>query len=190
MRGKNVEIRLGGVGGQGIALAGTLLCRAAAIYDGKEAVFTQTHGPEARGGASRADVVISDEPVAYPFVTQPDVLAVLFPEAYEKFRPDLKPGGILIVEADLVKLHAGDEWAVQLPATRIANEIGSKVVMNIVLLGYLVAATGVVSRDGIEQAIRETVNPDFLELDMRALHAGFELADADRNSKDDEAANA
>ncbi len=183
---KTVEIRLGGVGGQGIALAGNLLCRAAAIYDGKEAVFTQTHGPEARGGASRADVIIGDEPVAYPFVTYPDVLAVLFPEAYEKFRPDLKPGGLLIVEADLVKLHDDDTDAVQLPATRIANEIGSKLVTNIVLLGYLVGATGVVSRDAIEQAIRGTVNPKFLELDMRALEAGFALADRDGDNAGDD----
>jgi 2-oxoglutarate ferredoxin oxidoreductase subunit gamma len=180
--GNSVEIRLGGVGGQGIALAGTLLCRAAAIYDNKEAVFTQTHGPEARGGASRADVIIGDEPVAYPFVTKPDVLAVLFPEAYEKFRPNLKPGGLLIVEADLVKLHADDEGAVRLPATQIANEIGSKVVANIVLLGYLVGATGVVSRDAIEQAIRETVDPKFLDLDMRALNAGFALVDGDADN--------
>lgn len=179
--GNNTEIRLGGVGGQGIALAGNLLCQAAAIHDGKEAVFTQTHGPEARGGASRADVIIGDKPVAYPFVTHPDVLAVLFPEAYEKFRPDLKPGGLLIVEADLVTLHSDDADAVRLPATRIAREVGSKLVTNIVLLGYLIGATGIVSREAIEQAITATGNKKFLDMDLRALDAGFKVAARDRS---------
>ncbi|MDH3645901.1 MAG: 2-oxoacid:acceptor oxidoreductase family protein [Gammaproteobacteria bacterium] len=176
---ENTEIRLGGVGGQGIALAGTLLGKAAAIYDGKNAVFTQTHGPEARGGASRADVIIGEKAIAYPFVTHPDILAVLFPEAYEKFRPDLKPGGVLIVEADLVNPSAEDADAVRLPATEIAKELGSRLATNIVLLGYLVGATGVVSREAMQDAIRATVNKRHLDLDMRALDAGFELADRD-----------
>ena len=114
--GTTTEIRLGGIGGQGIALAGSLLGKAAALYDGKEAVFTQTHGPEARGGASRADVIIGDQPIAYPFVTRPDILAVLFQEAYEKFRPGLPTGGLLVVEADRVQLRDDDLGAIRLPA--------------------------------------------------------------------------
>ena len=118
-----MQVRFGGFGGQGIVLAGRLLGKAASLYDGKEAVFTQAYGPEARGGASRADVIIADEPVDYPYVTQPDVLAVLFQEAYIKFSGDLPPGALLIVEEDLVTPAAGAS-AVALPAARIADEAG------------------------------------------------------------------
>ncbi|MBT8136774.1 MAG: 2-oxoacid:acceptor oxidoreductase family protein [Gammaproteobacteria bacterium] len=169
------EIRLGGIGGQGIALAGSLLGRAATIHDGKEAVFTQTHGPEARGGASRADVIISAGPVDYPFVIQPDILCVLFQEAYERFRPKLKPGGLLIVDADLVSLHADDAAAVRLPATRKSAELGTKLAANIVLLGCLIAITNVVSRRAMEEAIRAKVSSKHLQLDLQALQAGFEF---------------
>lgn len=182
MKAPNLEIRLGGVGGQGIALAGSLLGKAAAIYDGKEAVFTQTHGPEARGGASRADVIIGERPVAYPFVTHPDILAVLFQEAYERFRPALKPGGVLIVDADLIALHDDDTEAIRLPAVRIATELGNKLVSNIVLLGYLAGATGAVSREGLEQALRATVAEQHLDIDLAALEAGFARATRERAS--------
>lgn len=172
-----VEIRLGGVGGQGIALAGNLLGRAASIFDGKEAVFTQTHGPEARGGASRADVIISDRPIAYPFVTHPNILAVLFTEAYERFRPELAKGGLLIVDADLVTPHASDTDAIPLPVTRIATGLGSKVVANIVLLAYLAESTGVVSIESLNQAIRATVAPRHLDLNLKAFDAGVALTE-------------
>lgn len=170
------EIRLGGVGGQGIALAGTLLGKAAALHAGKEAVFTQTYGPEARGGASRADIIISEQPIAYPFVERPHILAVLFQEAYEKFRPQLVEDGTLIVEADLVKLRDDDGAAVRLPAIRMAEALGNKLAANIILLGYLIGATGVVSREAMEAAIRKTVKEQHLELDLKALDAGIEAA--------------
>lgn len=172
-----IEIRLGGVGGQGIALAGNLLGQAASIFDGKEAVFTQTHGPEARGGASRADVIISDQPIDYPFVTHPDILAVLFKEAYERFRPDLKANGMLIVDADLVTPHAGDTEAIRLPVTRIAEDLGSKLAANIVLLAYLAASTGVVSLEALDKAIRKAVNKRHLDLDLKAFDAGLALSE-------------
>lgn len=176
MTSGNIEIRLGGVGGQGIALAGSLLGKAAAIFDGKEAVFTQTYGPEARGGASRADVIIGERPVAYPFVTRPDILAVLFQEAYARFRPDLKDDGVLIVDADLVAVHDDDSKAIRLPAVRIATELGNKLVSNIVLLGYLAGTTGAVSREGLEQALRASVAKQHLDIDLAALDAGYARA--------------
>jgi len=171
-----MEIRLGGVGGQGIALAGTLLGKAAALYDGKEAVFTQTYGPEARGGASRADIIISDSAIAYPFVTRPHVLVVLFQEAYEKFRAQLEPGGLMIIEDELVNPRADETALVRLAATKIAQELGNRLAANIVMLGYLIGATKVVSHRAMQEAIRATVNERHLELDMRALDAGFQLA--------------
>ena len=172
----NIEIRVGGVGGQGISLAGSLLGKAASIYEDREAVFTQTYGPEARGGASRADIIISDTPIAYPFVTRPNMLIVLFQEAYEKFRPDLESDGLLLVEAKLVKPRADDDAAISVPAIETAADLGNKLAANIVLLGYLIGATQVISSKAMEEAICATVNKRHLELDMEAYHAGLELA--------------
>jgi 2-oxoglutarate ferredoxin oxidoreductase subunit gamma len=171
-----IEIRIGGVGGQGIALAGTLLGKAAAVYDGREAVFTQTYGPEARGGAARADIIISDSPIAYPFVSRPDMLIVLFQEAYEKFRSNLGTGGLLLLESSLVTPRAEDADAIGLPAIEIATELGNKLAANLVLLGYLVGATDVVSRNAMEDAIHEMVDERHLDLDMQAFGAGVDLA--------------
>jgi 2-oxoglutarate ferredoxin oxidoreductase subunit gamma len=173
------QIRFGGVGGQGIVLAGQLLGKAAALFDGKEAVCTQTYGPEARGGASRADVVISDDPVDYPFVTEADALVVFFQEAYLKFRSRLKPGGTLIVDTGLVKPLEDEEKVYGLPATKIADELGSRLVANVVMLGYLVEMTRVVSRESVEEAIRSTVKKQHVELDLKALDAGISQAQSD-----------
>ncbi len=175
-RAHTLHIRLGGYGGQGIVLAGTLLGKAASLYDGKEAVFTQAYGPEARGGASRADVIISDRPIDYPYVTAPDVLVVLFQAAYASFAGALKPGGVLIVEEDLVHLDDSAPPAALLPATRIAEELGNRIVTNVVVFGFLVGSTGVVSRQAAEQAIRATVKPAALDLNLRAFEAGCDRA--------------
>ena len=172
----NYQVRFGGVGGQGIVLVSRLLGIAAALFDGKEAVCTQSYGPEARGGAAKADVVISDDAVDYPFVTEADVLAVLFQDAYTKFRPHMRAGGTLIVDADLVRPSAEDADAVVIPAIRIAEELGSKIVANIVMLGCLVGKTGIVSRESVEEAIRSTVKEHVLDLDLKALDAGIRFA--------------
>jgi 2-oxoglutarate ferredoxin oxidoreductase subunit gamma len=174
------EIRFGGVGGQGIVLAGRLLGMAASLYDGKHAVCTQTYGPEARGGASRADVVISDTPVDYPFVTEADVLAVFFQEAYTKFRSRVKPDGLLIIDTGLVKPLEEDGNVCGLPATKIADDLGTRIVTNVVMLGYLVGKTHVVSRDSVEQAIRASVKKSVIDLDLKALDAGIQLAQSDK----------
>lgn len=173
------QIRFGGIGGQGIVLAGRLLGKAAALFDGKEAVCTQTYGPEARGGASRADVIISDAPVDYPFVTAADVLAVFFNEAYLKFRDDLRPGGMMIIDTGLVQPRDDEEGICGLPATQIAEELGNRLATNVVMLGYLVGKTGVVSRESVEEAIRMTVKAHIVELDLNALEAGIALAQAE-----------
>lgn len=180
--GTTSEIRFGGVGGQGIVLAGRLLGKAAAIFDGKEAVCTQTYGPEARGGASRADVIISDSPVDYPFVTDADILAVLFQEAYTRFRSRLKPGGTLIIDTGLVQPSEDDDKVCGLPATKIADELGSRLATNVVILGYLVGKTGVVSRESVEEAIRTTVKKQIVDIDLRALDAGISVAQSNGSS--------
>ena len=170
------QIRFGGVGGQGIVLSSKLLGVAASLFDGKEAVCTQAYGPEARGGAARSDVVISDEPVDYPFVTEADILVALFPEAYKKFRPMLRPGGILITDSGLVQASADEENVCEIPATQMAQELGNRLASNVVILGCLIGLTGVVSRESMEQAIRKSMKAKIVDLNIRALDAGIQFA--------------
>ena len=170
------QVRFAGVGGQGIVTVARLLGIAASLFDDKEAVCTQAYGPEARGGAARADVVVSDAAVDYPFVTEADVLAALFHDAYAKFRPEMRSGGMLIVDRDLVRLTDEDSDAIVIPANKIAVDLRSKMVANIVMLGCLVQKTGVVSLESVEKAIRSSVKAHVLDIDLKALDAGVEFA--------------
>jgi 2-oxoglutarate ferredoxin oxidoreductase subunit gamma len=170
-----IQVRIAGFGGQGVILTGMLLGKAASLYDAKEAVFTQSYGPEARGGASSADVVISSEPIDYPLVTEPDILVTLFQEAYTRYRPTLKPGGTLIVESDLVHTN-GDANVKGLPASRMAEAIGRRIVANVVVFGYLVGKTGVVSKEAAIKAIEATVKPKTFDLNLKAFSAGYARA--------------
>jgi 2-oxoglutarate ferredoxin oxidoreductase subunit gamma len=181
---ERTEVRFGGYGGQGIALMGLLAGKAAVIYDQKEAVLTQNYGPEARGGASAADLVLSDHKIDYPLVTQPDVLVVMFQEAFQRYRPGLAAGGVVLVEEALVKTNglpaeasaqAGDAArCYRIPATRIAESLGRKIVANVVMLGYFAAVSGLISRNALEEALRSTVKPAALELNLKALAKGWE----------------
>jgi len=173
------QVRFGGVGGQGIVLLGRILGKAAALFDGKDAVCTQTYGPEARGGASRTDVVISDNQIDYPFVTKADVLAVFFQEAYVMFRDCLKPDGLMIVDTVLVQPFEEDKHIHGIPATSIAEELGNRMAANVVILGYLVGKTGIVSRESIESAIRSTMKAKIVDINLKALDAGIQLAKED-----------
>ena len=168
-----VEIKFGGFGGQGIILMGNITARAAAIYDGKNAVFTPSYGPEARGGAASSNVVISEEEIDYPYVTQPDVLVVMSQGAYEKFAPLLKDDGLLIIDEDLVKLHNGEGKVAKIPATRIAEGLGKRIVANIVMLGFFTGVTKLVSYEAIKKAVLESVPAKFKELNEDALERGY-----------------
>lgn len=166
------EICLSGFGGQGIVLAGYILGKAITLYDGREAVMTQSYGPEARGGASSANIVVSDETVDYPFVLHPDILVALSQEGYSKFRPGVKPGGLILVDDGLVQPFANDS-VMGIPATQIAEELGKRIVANVVMLGYFSACTEVVSRSVVEKAIETTVKSKTLSLNMRAFEKGY-----------------
>lgn len=170
------EVRLAGYGGQGIVLAGQLLGKAAAIYEGKEAVFTQSYGPEARGGASSADLVISDEAVDYPMVTRPNFLVAMFQEAYERYRPDMAGGGLLVIDSGLVKPWPEEGEHRTVPATRLAEELGKKIVANVVMVGYFTAVSGLVQREAVEAAIRSSLAPRLIELNLRAFDLGYTYA--------------
>jgi 2-oxoglutarate ferredoxin oxidoreductase subunit gamma len=138
--------------------------------------MTQSFGPEARGGSSSAQVILSTDPILYPYVTQPDILVVMSQEAYTRFSPQLKPGGILITEQDLVRVdQVHDSIRVYgVPATRLAEELGRKVVLNIVMVGFFGAVTNLVDRSALRQAVEDSVPPAMAKLNLQAFDHGFE----------------
>jgi len=168
------EIKFGGFGGQGIILMGRIAGMAAAIYDKKNSVFTPSYGPEARGGAASSNVVIDDGEIDYPYVTRPDILVVMSQEAYEKYAPGLRDDGSLIIDEDLVKLKNGEGNVYKIPATRIAEEMGKKIVANIVMLGFFAYVSKVVSFNALKKAVMDSVPPRFRELNEEALKKGYE----------------
>ncbi len=172
------EIRFSGAGGQGLILAGVIMAEAAAIYDGKQAVQSQSYGPEARGGASKSEVIIGEAPIDYPKATIVDALLALTQEACDKYSHDLREGGVLLVDSDLVKkLPAGNFKVVSFPIINTAkNEVGREIVANIVALGAIVALTGVVTKESAEKAVLSRVPEAFVDLNRKAFQTGYEKA--------------
>jgi 2-oxoglutarate ferredoxin oxidoreductase subunit gamma len=169
------EIRLAGSGGQGLILAGIILAEAAGVYDGKFVCQTQSYGPEARGGASKAEVVISDAEIDYPQAIRPDVLLALNQKSLDTFMADLKPGGLLLVDADLVQ-EVPEAPVLSVPFTRIARDLGRAMAANIVALGALAQLTGAVSLESLTAAVLARVPPGTGDLNRRALAAGINAA--------------
>lgn len=170
------EIRVAGFGGQGVILSATVIGKAASIYQNGYATMTQAFGPEARGGSSSAQVLLSDEPILYPYITRPDVLVVMSQEAFTRFAPELKDGGMLLVEQDLVRvsgLKSGTR-VYSVPATRLAEELGKRMVLNIVMVGFFGAVTGLLEPDALRKAVAESVPPAFRQLNLQAFDKGFE----------------
>jgi len=170
------EIRVAGFGGQGVILSAIVLGKAASIYQGAYATMTQNFGPEARGGACSAQLILSDSPVLYPYVTKPDILVVMSQEAYVRFGPELKEGGILIVEQDLVRVsELKQELQVfSVPATRIAEELGKRMVLNSVMVGFFTAVTHLLDPDAVRKAVADSVPRSFLDLNLKAFEKGLE----------------
>jgi len=170
------EIRVAGFGGQGVILSAIVLGKAASIYQNGFATMTQNFGPEARGGACSAQLVLSDSPVLYPYVTRPDILVVMSQEAYNRFAPELKPNGMLIVEEDLVRVSdlRGDPKVYAIPATRIAEELGKRMVLNAVMVGFFAAVTRLLEADAVRKAVADSVPPSFRELNLKAFERGYE----------------
>jgi 2-oxoglutarate ferredoxin oxidoreductase subunit gamma len=163
------EIQLAGFGGQGIVLSGRILGEAA-ILDGLNAVQTQSYGPESRGGAARSDVIISDQPIDYPKVVAPDILVTLSQPAYDKYRGVVGKKGMLIIDSDLVEC---EEPALRVPFSKLADELGRRIVANVIMLGTLAKATNCVSRDSLERAVLGNIPKGTEELNRKALAAGF-----------------
>ena len=170
------EIRFSGAGGQGLITAGIILAEAATIIEGKHAVQSQSYGPEARGGASKSEVIISDSPIDYPKATVVDACLAMTQEAADKYANGIKDGGVLLLDDDFVpNTPKGNYRVVRIPITRTAKEeLGREIVANVVALGAMISLTGVVSREAGEQAVLSKVPEAFKELNQKAYSLGFE----------------
>ncbi len=170
------ELRIAGFGGQGVILSAIVLGKAASIYQGAYATMTQNFGPEARGGACSAQLLLSDQPILYPYVTQPDIMVVMSQEAYSRFVPELKEGGTLIVEQDLVRVTdlPRQTKVYSCPATRLAEELGKRMVLNSVMVGFFTAVTQLLEPDAVRQEVEDSVPSSFRELNLKAFEKGFE----------------
>ena len=169
------EIRFAGYGGQGIIRSGIIAGRAASIYDNKHATMSQSFGPEARGGACSSQLVVSESKVLYPYITESDILIAMSQAGYDKFEPEMSEQGKLLFDEDLVKPKQvrGNITAYAIPATRFAEELGHKIVANVVMLGFFTAITEVVSYDAMKKALPESVPEKALELNLKAFDRGY-----------------
>jgi Pyruvate/2-oxoacid:ferredoxin oxidoreductase gamma subunit len=171
------EVQLGGFGGQGIISAGRIIGQAAAIYDKLEACFTQSYGPEARGGAAGSQVVIASDPIHHPHLIQPTSMIIMSQGAYSKYVPTLAPGGRLLIDDGLVTLppdHRTDIQTYGIPATEIAERAGNNRAANTVMLGFWAALDGAVSREALRQAVAESVPAKAIDLNMEVFEVGYE----------------
>jgi 2-oxoglutarate ferredoxin oxidoreductase subunit gamma len=171
------EVRLSGAGGQGLILIGKIIAEAAAIYDDKNATQSQSYGPEARGGASRSEVIISDGDIDYPKATNIDLLLAMTQEAADKYSGDVKDGGIVVVDSGFVESPPeGDFTVYGHPITKIAEEkVGKKIVANLVALGMIQTLSGIISEEATINAIRARVPKGTEEMNIRAFKTGQEL---------------
>ena len=169
---------MAGLGGQGMITAGIILARSIAIYGKKYVAQSQSYGPEARGGSAKSEVVISDEKIIYPHVINPDILVVMSKEAMKKYLDKLKPNGILIYDSSI--LEKPERKGINIyavPATKIAFEnLNTKGVANIVMLGALIQITQIINKKLIEKTIKEVFPEKFWKIDIKALNMGVEYA--------------
>ena len=174
---KRTEILIGGVGGQGVVLSGILLGTAATLFEGKQAVQTQSYSSELRGGSARAEVIISDERVSDPEVRKPDVVILMAEDAVPRYLHKVRPGGLVAVDSDLVKtLESGNYEILQVPATSIAEkEMGNIVVANLIILGALIKKTELLSVGSMEKAIEVSVPKKAITLNLNAFRRGLQL---------------
>ncbi len=171
------RIVFSGSGGQGVITAAIILAEAAVMYEGLNAVQSQSYGPEARGGATRSDVIISDSEIFFPKVFQPNVLICLTQAAYIKFYPIIRPGGLLICDSRFVRTERKvDARQVELPMyATVMEEIGKPIVFNICMLGALLSLTELVTPPSVEKVLADRIPPGFLDMNRKALQLGIDL---------------
>jgi 2-oxoglutarate ferredoxin oxidoreductase subunit gamma len=173
-------VRFGGFGGQGIVLSSVIL-GLAAVYDGKNVCQTASYGAEARGGKCKSEVIISDEEIIYPVIDRPKILVIMSQQALDSYLDDLESGGLLIIDPDMTKNfeRRKDIKIVKIPATRIADKLGNRIVANIIMLGALQAMTSIVSIGSLRRSIIESVPQRFIEINLKALEEGMKLISSD-----------
>ena len=174
---KKFEVRITGLGGQGVILSGHILGKAASVFGGYNATMTQSFGPEARGSACSAQLVIDEDRVLYPYIRKPDILIAMSQDGYEKFRGGMKPDGILVYDEELVQ-PTGDKGTVRsygIPAARLAEDVvGRKITMNIIMLGFFTAVTELVPKDAMKEAVLSSVPAGTEKLNTLAFETGYE----------------
>ncbi len=170
------EVRIAGFGGQGVIMAASVIGKANCLYQEGFSTMVQNFGPEARGGACSAGLILSDQPILYPYLTGPEIMVIMSQEAFTKFAPEISPKGIMLVEQDLVRvsnLKTGVRvYAV--PATRIAEQIGKRMMQNIVMVGFFAAVTGLIAVEALKKAVGSSVPAHTRELNLQAFDAGYE----------------
>jgi 2-oxoglutarate ferredoxin oxidoreductase subunit gamma len=171
-----VEVRFAGFGGQGIIKSGIIVAAAAAIHGGKNAVQTQSYGPESRGGACKSEVVIAEEEIDFPKVVEPEVLVVMSQHAYNDYAEELKAGGTMMLDPDMIPTERSlkNVKIYRVPATKIAEGLGKRIVANIVMIGAFVAITELLNKDAIEKSIVENIPKGTEELNLNAFEKGYE----------------
>ena len=168
------ELRIAGFGGQGVVLAGNIIGQAVAVYDKKYAAFTQNYGPEARGGSCTAEVVASEEPIGYPYLTRPKLVVILSQDAYNNYGKGLSSETQLIIDPDLVKPDPADKHTyLTVPANRLAREMGRVIVANIVLIGFLAAVNDFASVESLRKSVLASVPKGTGEFNMKAFDLGY-----------------
>jgi len=170
------EVRIGGFGGQGVILTGYVIGKAASLYDNQNATMTQSFGPEARGSACSSQIVISEGTILNPYIKKPQIMVIMSQEAFTKFSPGLAPDGMILVEEELVEA-VGLPPTVKIfgiPATRIAEDLGRKVVLNMVMTGFFTAVTKLISKDAMRKAIETSVPRGTEGLNLMAFEKGYE----------------
>ena len=177
-KAEKTEIIITGFGGQGIVLAGRIVGQAAALGDHKQSTLVQSYGPEARGGACSAEVIISDRDIYYPNVRLPDILACMSQGGYDKFIPLLREEGTLIIDQDLVQPHGFDRDYFSIPSTRMAEELGRKMMANIIMVGFLAAITGAISVEAARKTVLESVPKGTEAMNETAFSKGCDYGSA------------
>jgi len=179
---KEWKIKISGFGGQGVILSGYTLGTAATIYEKQFASMIQSYGPEARGGSCSTQVIINDREVSYPLVDKPEILVAMSQEGYDKNANHVTEQGKIFYDQDLVNPFTPKHQVFQypIPATRIAEELGKKIIANMVILGYMLGKTRILSTRSFEQAIGRVAPKKFVPLNIKAFHSGYEYKDKEK----------
>jgi len=174
---KRTRLVFSGSGGQGVITAAILLGEAAVIHEGINAVQSQSYGAAARGGATRSDIILADDEIYFPVVTQPNIVVCLTQEAYNSFAPEVIPGGILLSDTRFVQTtRTVDARQIELPMyATVMEEIGKPIVFNICVLGALIGIAHLVRPESVLKAIKERVPKEYIEINTRAFNIGLGL---------------